>query len=73
MKLKNKFSKYNAIVLFIFFTIISYILHYPMKNILNLDEGTYLAISMLFSQGKMIYRDIFTSKPPLFHIINSSL
>lgn len=40
-------------------------------NHLSLDEGTYLAIGMMISKGKILYRDVFESKPPIFHFITS--
>jgi len=39
-------------------------------NVVSLDEGTYLSIGMLMSKGWIVYRDVFESKPPLFHFIN---
>ena len=39
-------------------------------NVLSLDEGTYLSVAMLMSKGWVVYRDVFESKPPLFHFIN---
>ena len=39
-------------------------------NVLSLDEGTYLSIGMLMSRGWVVYRDVFESKPPVFHFLN---
>ena len=39
-------------------------------NVLSLDEGTYLSVAMLMNKGWVVYRDVFESKPPLFHFIN---
>jgi len=39
-------------------------------NVLSLDEGTYLSVAMLMRKGWVVYRDVFESKPPLFHFIN---
>jgi len=41
------------------------------NNVLSLDEGTYLSIGMLLTKGKLLYRDVYDSKPPLFHFINT--
>ena len=67
----KKESPLRIALLFIVFTTLSYLLRLPTKNALNLDEGCYLSVAMLFAKGNMIYRDVYEAKPPLFHTINA--
>lgn len=40
-------------------------------SVLDLDEGTYLSVGMIISRGGVVYKDVYESKPPLFHFISA--
>lgn len=65
-------TRYNVILLFIISVILSYTIRIQyMNTVLDLDEGTYLTVGMLFAKGKIPYQDVYESKPPLLHLLNA--
>jgi len=63
---------FKIFLLFLLLLAISFAVRYfYSKNVANLDEGTYLATGMLISKGRILYTEIYESKPPIFHLINA--
>jgi 4-amino-4-deoxy-L-arabinose transferase-like glycosyltransferase len=54
-------------------SVLTFGLRFIWFNAVGYDEGIYLLISRLFSEGTMIYRDIPVHKPPMIFVINAVL
>lgn len=71
-----KFVKSDYFFWILFFFLSSFFFFRYWKNQLTLNyidygEGSYLYESLLFNQGKMLYRDFFLPQPPIIYLIGS--